>query len=78
MLALILTLTALMLFVVKPAETAELRPFSDALSGEQSGDPVMLNYAFVRCSALYTKLAAASLHEDPKNSENSKRPHRRY
>jgi len=66
---LLTALTALMLFTAKPANSVELKPLSEVLSGEQAKDPAVLNYGFVRCSALYVKLAGASLHSDPEMSE---------
>ena len=45
--ALIATLTALMLFVIAPASSAELKPLSEVLSDENS--EAIAVYAFTRC-----------------------------
>ena len=54
--ALIAILTALMLFVAKPANSVELKPLLEVLTEEKS--PAMAVYLFTRFAGLYLTLAA--------------------
>jgi hypothetical protein len=53
---LIATLTTLMLFAAKPANSVELKPLVEVLTKEDS--PAMAVYGFTRCAGLYLTLAA--------------------
>ena len=56
--ALIATLTALMLFVIAPTSSAELKPLSEVLSDENS--EAIAVYAFTRCGGALHSVSSGS------------------